>query len=137
MPSKKSFFHRWLQKLKGKSKVQTNEVDNPWIAPKKPTAKDKDSFKYFMRGTFESWSSRIQNSFNAVWRSTIYKRVFLKIKRICFGCLFLFYIGLALAGHSNPLFLVLCLITAYAFLENLIWARHYQWKKNRKEENEN
>ena len=116
------------------AKVESTRGD-PWREPKKLKEKDPDSLKYFMRGAVDKWDNRIESAFDSIGRSTLHKRIFLRFKRICYGFLFLLYVALAFMSLNNPVYLVLFVITAYAFLENLLWARHFHWVK-RKRENE-
>lgn len=63
----------------------------------------------------------------------LYKRVFLKIKRVVYGLLVVLYVAMALTSIGNLLFFFVFVITAYAFLENLLWYRKYSWVKKKKE----
>ena len=122
------------REYKGKAQMQVKmeaTKDDPFRRAKKREV-DPDSVKHFMKGTFDGWDDRINRAFESVGGSTLPKRVFLKTKRLCYGFLFVLYVALALLSLGNPLYLVLFVFTAYAFLENLLWARHFQRVKRRK-----
>ena len=125
-------------KLKAKTIVaETQAIEtNPFTIPKKTGKTEKDSFVGFMRSSRDAYSEKIESAFDSVYRSRIHRRIFFKIKRIAFGCLCILYLALAFMSLANPAFFIVFLITAYAFLENLLLARHYQFIKRKVKENE-
>ena len=126
-------YREYKSKTKMLAKVEATKGD-PWREPAKHKPKDPDSLKYFMRSTVEKWDSRFENAFDSIGGTTLHKRVFLKLKRISYMFLFLLYIALAFMSLNNPLYLILFVITAYAFLENLLWARHHKWVRRKQNE---
>jgi len=112
----------------------SNEELNPWNVPPKQRVENRDSVKYFMRGSAETWGNRIGGTLESVGKTRIHRHVFLKIKRMCFGLCFIIYAAMALMSLNSPYYLILFVITAYAFLENLLWARHHQWVRRNKDE---
>jgi len=124
---------QWERKNKKLFEANIKRSDvNPWLSPQKDSS-DEDSFGNFLKKGAGSLGAKSEGAMNAFRRSRFHVKVFFKIKRVCYGVLFLFYVAMALTSLTNPIFLVLFLITAYAFLENLLWVRHYQWSKRKKQ----
>jgi len=124
-----------LKRFFFRKKKEEKEETNPWTAPKKES-KSKVGFGSYLKSGAESFGVKSGGAINAFRRSRFHVKVFLKLKRVCYGFLFIFYVAMALMSITNPVFIILFALTAYAFLENLLWTRHYQWSKRKKEHEE-
>lgn len=127
-------FERRLKKAQFEANINLQDT-NPFTTPQKDSSKE-DSFVSYLKSGAESLVVKSDGAMNAFRRSGFHYKVFFKIKRVLYGIMFIFYVGLALTSLNNPIFLVLFVITAYAFLENLLWTRHYQWTRRKKKEDE-
>jgi len=93
----------------------------------------------FLGGKRKSATSEIftkKSFFETFINAELYKRVFLKVKRVFYGLLCIFYLAMALTSINNLLFFFVFAFTAYALIENLLWFRAYSWAKKRRKSGE-
>jgi len=112
----------------------SNGKTSPWSTPTQKEV-DPNSVKSFMHSSVDSVDDRLESVFNSFGQTRIYRYLFLKIKRMSYGVCVVLYVAMALMSLNDIPFLLLFVLTAYAFLENLLWHKHHTWLK-RKHQNE-
>ena len=118
----------------GKAQIVAAQTvtDNPFHKSTPNLDDTPDSVRSFMRSRLHTWDDQFERTLERFGRSSLPIRVLLKLKRLIYMGCFIFYIAFAIMSFTNPFFLVLFIFTAYAFLENLLWARHHQWAKRQR-----